>query len=108
MKHSFKKILSEIDYVNNMIHEEMVHSVKEGSGATRIFQSLQEKLPKIYLRPNNIIDLGAYSMKNIEDSLEELGYEFRKESEGKLHYFNQENSISLYLNPSNKKISLTP
>ena len=47
-------------------------------------------------------------VEKIENALEQLGYEFRKDAEGKLHYFNKETSVSLYLNPSNKKISLTP
>jgi hypothetical protein len=47
-------------------------------------------------------------MTNIEDSFKDLGYEFRKEIDGKLHYFNTDTSVSLYLNPTNKKITLTP
>jgi hypothetical protein len=101
-------ILEEIEYVSKMIRKEIAFSVKEGAGSSRIFQSLQKEIPKIYFRPNNIIDAGRYSVEKIENALEQLGYEFRKDAEGKLHYFNKETSVSLYLNPSNKKISLTP
>jgi hypothetical protein len=105
---SIREILNEMEYLRKMIDEELESFVKEGSGANRIFQELEEKMPKIYLRPNNIIDLSKYSMTNIEDSFKDLGYEFRKEIDGKLHYFNTDTSVSLYLNPTNKKITLTP
>lgn len=102
------KILKEIEYVSKMIREELSSTVKEGAGTSRIFQELEEKLPEIYLRPNNVIDAARYSMSKIEEVLDELGYSFRKEMDDKLHYFNEETSISIYLNPINKKITLVP
>lgn len=102
------KILKEIEYVSKMIREELSSTVKEGAGASRIFQELEEKLPEVYLRPNNVIDAGRYSMAKIEAILDELGYSFRKEIDDKLHYFNEETSVSIYLNPINRKITLVP
>lgn len=101
------RIVKETDHLLKMMRESMSYQLQEG-GIDDIFSSLQDKLSKIYLRPNNVIDAGSYSRNKIEDTLSDLGYEFRKEMEGKFHYFNKETSISLYLNPLNRKITLTP
>ena len=62
----------------------------------------------VWVRPNNIIDLSRYSKIKIEDAFKEMGFEFRKEMEGKLHYFNSDTSISIYLDPQNRKLTLVP
>lgn len=81
----------------------------ESSGAQRVFEPLSKVLEKARLRPNNIIDTSAHSMTNIIDGLNNIGYEFKKETDdGKLHYFSDDTKISLYLNPVNRKISLIP
>jgi hypothetical protein len=49
-----------------------------------------------------------YPQQKIETALNELGFEFRQEMEGKLHFFNDETNISVYLNPVNRKITMTP
>lgn len=91
-----------------MIQEEFETKLKEGLGAQILFDSLQKILEKIYLRPNNVIDTSLYSKQKIESALNQLGFEFKKDVEDKLHYYNNETSVSVYLNPVNKKLSLMP
>ena len=100
--------IKETDYLIGMIKEEFETILKEGSGAQILFDSLQKILEKIYLRPNNIIDTSLYSRKKIESALNQLGFQFKKDVEDKLHFYNNETSVSVYLNPTNKKISLMP
>lgn len=103
-----KDLIKETDYLIGMIREEFDAVVKEGAGAQILFDSLQKILDKIYLRPNNIIDTSLYSSKKIQSALNQLGFEFKKEVEDKLHFYNNETSVSVYLNPTNKKLSLMP
>lgn len=96
--------------------EEMIRMMKDGfqeifgesRGTSMFFSKFRKKLKKTYLRPNNVIDAGFYSQQKIETALNELGFEFRKEVEDKLHFFNDETNISVYLNPVNKKLTMTP
>ncbi len=104
---SYHKIVKDTDHLLKMMRENLSKTIQEG-GVDVIFSSIQEKLKNIYLRPNNIIDAGRYSQSKIDQALYDLGYEFRKEIEDKLHYFNKTSSVSLYLNPKNRKITLTP
>lgn len=101
-------IIEETEQILKMIREDFETSLKEIGGVDSIYIQLQDKLDKVYLRPNNIIDAGRYSFSKIESALFDLGYEFRKDIEGKLHYFNDDTSVSLYLNPQNRKITLIP
>lgn len=103
-----RDIIKETDYLIGMIKEELGSDLKEGSGAQILFDSLQKILRKIYLRPNNIIDTSLYSKNKIESALNQLGFEFKKEVEDKLHFFNPDTSVSVYLNPVNKRLSLMP
>lgn len=104
----YHTIIDETEHLLKMMRENFSKNIQEVGGVEPIFTSIQAKLKNIYLRPNNIIDAGRYSQAKIDGSLFELGYEFRKEIEGKLHYFNKTTSVSLYLNPKNRKITLTP
>ena len=103
-----RNTIKETDYLIGMIKEEFETRLKEGSGAQIVFDSLQKILEKIYLRPNNVIDTSLYSRRKIESALTQLGFELKKEVEDKLHFYNNETSVSVYLNPTNKKISLMP
>lgn len=103
-----RDIIKETDYLIDMIKEEFNANLKEGQGAQILFDSLQKILEKIYLRPNNIIDTSLYSKNKIESALNQLGFEFKKEVEDKLHFFNPDTSVSVYLNPINKRLSLMP
>lgn len=103
-----RDIIKETDYLIGMIREEFDNRLKEGLGAQILFDSLQKILEKIYLRPNNVIDTSLYSKQKIESALNQLGFEFKKDVEDKLHYYNNETSVSVYLNPVNKKLSLMP
>lgn len=91
-----------------IMREEYTNPLKEGEGIDGLFADIQKILPDTYLRPNNIIDLSRYSQSKIESMFTEMGFEFRKEMEGKLHYFNPTTSVSIYLTPQNKKLSLVP
>lgn len=101
-------LIKETDYLIGMIKEELVSDLKEGSGAQILFDPLQKILRKIYLRPNNVIDTSLYSKNKIESALNRLGFEFKKEVEDKLHFFNPDTSVSVYLNPMNRRLSLMP
>jgi hypothetical protein len=102
------KILEDTRHIINIMREEYSSQIREGEGASEIFEKIQGILPNVYLRPNNIIDLSRYSKIKIEDAFKEMGFEFRKEMEGKLHYFNSDTSISIYLDPQNRKLTLVP
>jgi hypothetical protein len=82
--------------------------IEESAGVSNFFERFREQLPEVYLRPNSVIDASRYSMNKIESALVDIGFEFRKEMEKKFHYFNSETSISVYLNPTNRKITFTP
>lgn len=103
-----KDLIKETDYLIGMIKEEFETNLKEGSGAQILFDSLQKILSKIYLRPNNIIDTSLYRKNKIEDALNQLGFQFKKEVEDKLHFYNADTSVSVYLNPTNRRLSLMP
>lgn len=103
-----RNTIKETEYLIGLIREEFDTRLKEGSGAQVLFDSLQKILEKIYLRPNNVIDTSLYSKQKIESALNQLGFEFKKDVEDKLHYYNNETSVSVYLNPVNKKLSLMP
>lgn len=101
-------LVNETNRIIRMMREMYDEQLEEAAGVTTFFNSFQEQLPKVYLRPNNIIDAGYYSMNRIESAFSNMGFEFRKDMEGKFHYFNDETSVSVYLNPRNKRITFTP
>ena len=98
-------ILKETKRIKEIARNEYL---EEGEGVEGIFQQLQSVLPNIYLRPNNVVDMGRYSQSKIESTFTDLGFEFRKSEEGKLHYFNPDTSVSIYLNSQNKKLTFVP
>ena len=98
-------ILKETQSIKKIMQKEYLD---EGEGIEGIFQQFQSVLPNIYLRPNNVIDMSRYSQDKLDKVFTDLGFEFRKSEEGKLHYFNPETSISVYLNSQNRKLTLVP
>lgn len=109
MRHKLHTALvKETNRIIRMMREMYDEQLEEAAGVTTFFNSFQERLSKVYLRPNNIIDAGYYSMSKIESALSDMGFEFRKDMEGKFHYFNDETSVSVYLSPNNKRITFTP
>jgi hypothetical protein len=108
MRKEILKIVQDTHRVIKIMREEYASQIREGEGVNAMYEKIQAILPDVYLRPNNIIDLGRYSKTKIEETFKEMGFEFRKEMEGKLHYFNPDTSVSIYLNPQNKKLTLVP
>jgi|LakMenEpi03Aug12_release.lakeMendotaPanAssembly.Ray.scaffolds.fasta_scaffold934593_1 hypothetical protein len=82
--------------------------VSEGNGFENIFDDLKKELENIEILPNNIIDASKYEEKAIMEAMKNLGYEYKKAIGNKLHFFNKQNSISLYLLQGKKTISLVP
>jgi len=82
--------------------------VTEASGFDGIFKELKRKLDNVKILPDNVIDASAYKEHEIIDSLKSMGYVYKKPMGKKLHFFNKENSISLYLLQDSLKITLMP
>ena len=82
--------------------------VSEGNGFDTIFQELAGELEKISILPDNKIDASYYTEKQIVDVLKNMGYEYKKAMGNKLHFFNKETSISLYVTQPKNLISLVP
>lgn len=103
-----RNILDETSEILQIMGKYFRSNISESKGTVIIFNKLKNSLEQIYLRPNNIIDTSFYSQAKIEDALENNGFQFRQELEGKYHFFNDETNTSVYLNPVNKKLSMTP
>jgi hypothetical protein len=101
-------ILKETEEMMQMMERGFQEIFGESRGTSMFFSKFRKKLKKTYLRPNNVIDAGFYSQQKIENALNEMGFYFRQELEDKLHFFNEETNVSVYLNPVNKKITMTP
>lgn len=82
--------------------------MKEGTGFENIFDELKSEMENISILPDNRIDASKYEEKAIMDSLKKLGYEYKKALGNKLHFFNKETSISLYMVQGKNVISLVP
>jgi len=82
--------------------------VSEGTGFETIFDELKSEMENISILPDNKIDLTKYEEKAIIESLKKMGYEYKKAIGNKLHFFNKETSISLYLLQGKNIISLVP
>lgn len=109
MKHAKHiNIVKETEDIVKMMKEAYSTQIDESAGVSLFFDALRNELPKIYLRPSSVIDAGRYSFSKVDQSLTNIGYYFRQELEDKFHYFNSDTSISVYLNPYNKKITFTP
>lgn len=101
-------LIEETNRIIRMMREMYDEQLEESAGVSTFFNEFQEQIPNVYLRPNNVIDAGSYSIDRIESALSDMGFEFRKDMGGKFHYFNDKTSVSIYLNPVNKKITFTP
>lgn len=100
-----------IDEITNRVVQkilEQTKSVKEGTGFDGIFEELKKKLSDVSMLPDNVIDASMYKEHEIVDALKEIGYAYKKPMGGKLHFFNKDTSISLYLIQSSGKITLLP
>ena len=82
--------------------------VSEGTGFETIFDELKSEMENISILPDNRIDSTKYEEKAIIESLKTMGYVYKKAIGNKLHFFNKETSISLYLLQGKKIISLVP
>jgi hypothetical protein len=107
-KKSNKSIIDEI--TQRVIQKILEHksSFKEGTGFDSIFEELKKKLSDVSMLPDNVIDASMYKEHEIVDALKEIGYAYKKPMGGKLHFFNKDTSISVYLLQSSGKITLLP
>lgn len=80
----------------------------EGDGFENIFDELKTEMENIEMLPDNKIDATKYDEKAIIEALKKLGYSYKKAVGNKLHFFNKETSVSLYILQGKKIISLIP
>lgn len=99
-----------VEEITNRVMEKLMEklNVSEGNGFETIFQELKSGLEKISILPDNKIDASYYTEKQIVDVLKNMGYEYKKAMDNKLHFFNKETSISLYVTQPKNVISLIP
>lgn len=99
-----------VEEITNRVMEKLMEKleVSEGNGFDTIFQELKGELEKISILPDNKIDGSYYTEKQIVDVLKNMGYEYKKAMGNKLHFFNKETSISLYVTQPKNVISLVP
>lgn len=99
-----------VEEITNRVMEKLMEKldVSEGNGFDTIFQELKGELEKISILPDNKIDASYYTEKQIVDVLKNMGYEYKKAMGNKLHFFNKETSISLYVTQPKNIISLVP
>jgi len=99
-----------IEEITNRVMEKLMEKleVSEGNGFETIFQELKGELEKITILPDNRIDGSYYTEKQIVDVLKKLGYDYKKAMGNKLHFFNKQTSISLYVTQPKNIISLIP
>lgn len=99
-----------VEDITNRVMEKLMEKleVSEGNGFDTIFQELKGEIEKISILPDNKIDASYYTEKQIVDVLKNMGYEYKKAMGNKLHFFNKETSISLYVTQPKNVISLVP
>jgi len=99
-----------VEEITNRVMEKLMEKleVSEGNGFETIFQELKGELEKLAILPDNRIDGSYYTEKQIVDVLKKLGYEYKKAMGNKLHFFNKQTSISLYVTQPKNIISLIP
>lgn len=99
-----------VESITNEVMKRLLEKleVSEGNGFDNIFQDLRKDLEKIEILPDSKIDGSYYTEKQITDVLKNNGYEYKKALGNKLHFFNKETSISLYVTQPKNIISLTP
>lgn len=103
----YKKLVEDI---TNRVMKRLIEKIEmtEGDGFENIFDELRTEMENIVMLPDNKIDATKYDEKAIIESLKKLGYEYKKAIGNKLHFFNKETSVSLYLLQGKKIISLIP
>lgn len=103
----YKKLVEDI---TNRVMKRLMEKIEmtEGDGFENIFDELRTEMENIEMLPDNKIDATKYDEKAIIESLKKLGYEYKKAIGNKLHFFNKETSVSLYLLQGKKIISLIP
>lgn len=109
MKNDVKNlIINEI--TKNLVHRLLENDIltNEGTGFDAIFEELKKKLSNIEMLPDNAIDASMYKEHEITDALKDIGYIYKKPMGGKLHFFNKNTSISVYVVQSSRKITLLP
>lgn len=109
MKNTIKNII--VNEVTNKIVKMILEkndSIDEGTGFDSIFEELKKKLSDVSMLPDNVIDASMYKEHEIIDALKQIGYIYKKPMGGKLHFFNKDTSISLYLIQNSGKITLLP
>jgi hypothetical protein len=108
--------------MKNKVHQQLIKEIKqkvierlterlgmvEGTGFENIFDDMKKEMENISMLPDNRIDASKYDEKAIIDALKKMGYEYKKAIGNKLHFFNKETSISLYISQDKKIVSLTP
>lgn len=109
MKNTIKNLI--IDEITKNLVRKLVETeniTNEGTGFDSIFEELKKKLDKIEMLPDNAIDAGMYKEHEITNALKEIGYMYKKPMGAKLHFFNKNTSISVYVVQSSRKITLLP
>ena len=101
------KVMKDTQYVIETLRKDGL-DMQEGSGADAIFLEIQSKLPKAIMADDNVIDCSMYQETQIVNSLKGLGFQFKKVLDRKLHFYNPQTSISLYLAQGSKHITLVP
>ena len=95
--------------INEQFHSEIDTTQKSGENELKQkLESLKSEMENISILPDNRIDATKYEEKAIIESLKTMGYVYKKAIGNKLHFFNKETSISLYLLQGKKIISLVP
>ncbi len=102
------RLIKEItDNIVQMIIESETQT-NEGTGFDGIFEELKKKLKNVTMLPDNVIDASMYKEHEIVDALKQIGYIYKKPMGSKLHFFNKDTSISIYVIQSSRKITLLP
>ena len=109
MKNTLKNLIIN-EVTKRLVRKLMENSsiTNEGTGFDAIFEDLKAKLDKIEMLPDNAIDAGMYKEHEITNALKDIGYIYKKPMGGKLHFFNKNTSISVYVVQSSRKITLLP
>lgn len=102
-----RDIIKETEYIVEAI-KKLFREIAEGSGADSIFTEIKSKLPKVTMGEAGKINAAMYPEAAVVKALKELGYIYKKPMGPKLHFFNKETSISVYLSQKTRMITLVP
>lgn len=99
-----------VEIITNEVMKRLMEKIEvsEGSGFDNIFQTLKKDLEKLSILPDSKMDGSYYTEKQITDVLKKNGYEYKKALGNKMHFFNKQTSISLYVTQPKNIISLIP